>query len=106
MWLSALDNQKLIHSSAIHPSYKLILSALFTLFITGCSTVKVHSYDHEILHPYLGTETALDGFYDSFSDYVIHNQASLMAIDIPFSFVADTLLLPYDAVVWFVRHDD
>lgn len=82
---------------------KLLLPALCLLFITSCSTVKVHSYDQNILHPYLGTKTAIDVFYDSFSDYVIYNQVTLAAMDIPFCFVADTVLLPYDLVVWLNR---
>ena len=83
-----------------------ILLLVFPLSLTGCSTVKVHASNHDILHPYLGTQQAIRGFYDSFSDYVIYNQATLMAIDIPFCFAADTLMLPYDLTVWLNRHAD
>lgn len=104
---SAADNQKLVNLSVVYPlSFKLILSALSSLFITGCSTVKVHNYNDNILHPYLGTKTAVSGFSKSFSDYVMYNQVTLMAIDIPFCFVANTLLLSYDAVAWFTRQNE
>ncbi|MEJ2622476.1 MAG: YceK/YidQ family lipoprotein [Candidatus Thiodiazotropha sp.] len=73
--------------------------ALLLSLSAGCSTVKVHFYDHHILHPYLGTETAVKEFIRSFSDYYLYGQPILMAMDVPFCFAADTLLLPYDLII-------
>jgi uncharacterized protein YceK len=83
-----------------------ILLLYIVISLSACSSIKVHATNHDILHPYLGTERAIQGFYDSFSDYVIYNQATLMAIDIPMCLVADTLVLPYDLVVWLNRRTD
>jgi uncharacterized protein YceK len=82
--------------------------ALMMVFImslsVGCSTVKVHLYDQQILHPYLGTKTAVKEFINSFTDYYIYGQQFLMAMDVPFCFAADTLLLPYDIIIKIRRH--
>jgi uncharacterized protein YceK len=86
-----------------YPSLVPLLIIFILLPATGCSTIKVHARNHDILHPYLGTEQAVQGFYDSFSDYAIYNQATLMAIDIPLCLAADTIALPYDLVVWLNR---
>jgi uncharacterized protein YceK len=75
---------------------RALLMASCMSFSVGCSTVKVHLYDHQILHPYLGTKTAVKLFIRSFSDYYLHGQQMVMALDVPFCFVADTLLFPYD----------
>ncbi|MCG7872728.1 MAG: YceK/YidQ family lipoprotein [Candidatus Thiodiazotropha lotti] len=70
----------------------------------GCSTVKVHLDDHDILHPYLGTKTAVNNFIRSFSDFYLYGEQFVRAMDVPFCFVADTLLLPYDLMVKVRRH--
>lgn len=89
-------------------SYKRLAITLLLIQIpfslAACSTIKVHAYDHDILHPYLGTKTAVKAFVNSFSDYYIFGQQFLMAIDVPFCFAADTLLFPYDLIVRSNRH--
>ena len=79
-----------------------VLSA--ALLATGCSTAKVHVYDHDILHPYLGTKTATRLFVRSFSEYSYYGQPFLMAMDIPLCLVTDTVLFPYDLIVRAKRH--
>ncbi|MEW8239773.1 MAG: YceK/YidQ family lipoprotein [Candidatus Thiodiazotropha taylori] len=72
--------------------------------LTACSTVKVHLQDHHILHPYLGTKTAIHNFIRSFSDFYLYGEQFVRGMDVPFCFVADTLLLPYDLMVKLRRH--
>jgi uncharacterized protein YceK len=81
------------------------LLAALLLFVSGCSTVKVHALNHDILHPYLGTKTAVKAFVISFKDYHYYGEQYLMAVDVPFCFVADTLLFPYDFIVHYRRHN-
>lgn len=71
------------------------LVLVFTL-LNGCSTVRVHS-DAEITPaPYEGTKQALRNTKQVWYDYDYYGQVALVALDIPLSAVADTLLLPYD----------
>ena len=83
---------------------RAVLVASILSVSIGCSTVKVHLDDHDILHPYLGTKTAVNVFIRSFSDYYLYGQQVVMAMDVPLCFVADTLLLPYDLMVKTKRH--
>ncbi|ODC02088.1 hypothetical protein A3197_21370 [Candidatus Thiodiazotropha endoloripes] len=84
--------------------YRAVLVASIISLSLGCSTVKVHLDDHDILHPYLGTKTAVNIFIRSFSDFYLYGEQFVRAMDVPFCFVADTLLLPYDLMVKVRRH--
>ena len=92
------------HRMSLIKVFKLTLASMLLLSVSGCSTVKVHVYDHDILHPYLGTKTAVRGFFNSFTDYDYYGQPFLMAADVPLCLVADTLLFPYDFIVRVDRH--
>ncbi|MCG7966853.1 MAG: YceK/YidQ family lipoprotein [Candidatus Thiodiazotropha taylori] len=72
--------------------------------LTACSTVKVHLQDHDILQPYLGTKRAVHNFIRRFSDFYLYGEQFVRGMDVPFCFVADTLLLPYDLMVKLRRH--
>ncbi|ODB82266.1 hypothetical protein A3194_18515 [Candidatus Thiodiazotropha endoloripes] len=84
--------------------YRALLVASIISLSVGCSTVKVHLNDHDILHPYLGTKSAVKNFIRSFSDFYLYGQQVVMATDVPFCFIADTLLFPYDLMVKLRRH--
>ncbi|MCG8089480.1 MAG: YceK/YidQ family lipoprotein [Candidatus Thiodiazotropha endolucinida] len=83
---------------------RALLVATILSVLTACSTVKVHLQDHHILHPYLGTKTAIHNFIRSFSDFYLYGEQFVRGMDVPFCFVADTLLLPYDLMVKLRRH--
>lgn len=72
------------------------LVLVFTL-MNGCSTVRVHSDAEATPAPYVGTKQALRNTKRVWYDYDYYGQVALVALDIPLSAVADTLLLPYDA---------
>ena len=76
--------------------YVSALILAFTL-LSGCSSVQVH-VDPEITPaPYTGTRQALRNTQRTWYDYDYYGQVAWVALDIPLSAVADTLLLPYDA---------
>lgn len=81
-----------------------LLVASILSVLTACSTVKVHLQDHDILHPYLGTKRAIHNFIRRFSDFYLYGEQFVIGMDVPFCFVADTLLLPYDLMVKLRRH--
>ncbi|MCG8015514.1 MAG: YceK/YidQ family lipoprotein [Candidatus Thiodiazotropha sp. 'RUGA'] len=83
---------------------RALLVASILSVLMACSTVKVHLQDHDILHPYLGTKRAVHNFIRSFSDFYLYGEQFVRAMDVPFCFVADTLLLPYDLMVKVRRH--
>ncbi|MCG7984191.1 MAG: YceK/YidQ family lipoprotein [Candidatus Thiodiazotropha lotti] len=95
---------KKTEKGCFHSFYRAVLVASILSLSVGCSTVEVHLDDHDILHPYLGTKTAVNKFIRSFSDFYLYGQQMVMAMDVPFCFVADTLLLPYDLMVKVRRH--
>jgi uncharacterized protein YceK len=80
-----------------------VISIWLLSMTNGCSTINAHRSDHDILHPYLGTKSAVSHFYNSFFDYTYYNEATVRAVDIPFCFVADTILIPYDTFIWSKR---
>ncbi|MCF6337295.1 MAG: YceK/YidQ family lipoprotein [Gammaproteobacteria bacterium] len=63
---------------------------------TGCSTIVAHS-ESEAPAPYTGTKTAMNKMKKSWQHYDVYGQVYLYIIDIPFSFITDTLLYPLDA---------
>ena len=72
------------------------LALVFTLS-SGCSTIRVHSDPAVTPGPYVGTKQALQKTKRYWYDYDYYGQVALVALDVPLSLVADTLLLPYDA---------
>jgi len=74
------------------------ISALVLVFtlLNGCSTARVHSDPDVTPAPYAGTKQALRSTKQYWYDYDFYGQVALVALDIPLSAVADTLLLPYD----------
>jgi uncharacterized protein YceK len=81
----------------------ILITLLLVISTSGCSTINVHAVEKVPLHPYVGTKTAVNSFFSSFVDYDYYGQPFLMIIDVPFCIAADTLLLPYDVVVWVNR---
>ena len=78
---------------------RIVPMALATTLLTGCATInESSSYGHMCgLHPYCGVSTDIEiiksstegnaGAYGALTPFAI--------IDLPLSFVADTLILPY-----------
>lgn len=69
---------------------------LFTLFFNGCSTVAVHSKSGVVPKPYAGTNIALKNTKRQWYKYDLYGLIVLTALDVPFSFMADTVLYPID----------
>ncbi|MDX5629344.1 MULTISPECIES: YceK/YidQ family lipoprotein [unclassified Brenneria] len=77
----------------------MLKSALFSFIITGsgmmatsgCSSVMTHTGNNQGYYP--GTRASLDILRDDDTSWAM---MPLVALDLPFSAVADTLLLPYD----------
>ncbi len=70
----------------------LFLAAAFALLgSSGCSSIMTHTGSHQGYYP--GTRAAMDMLRD---DETPWNMIPLASIDLPFSAVLDTLLLPYD----------
>ncbi|MEC5320140.1 YceK/YidQ family lipoprotein [Brenneria populi subsp. brevivirga] len=77
----------------------MLKSALFSFIITGggmvatsgCSSVMTHTGNNQGYYP--GTRASMNILRDDDTSWAM---LPLVAIDLPFSAVADTLLLPYD----------
>ena len=96
-----LPNKKYIeHKVTAHTFMRIGLILILMLFICSCSSIKVHANNSSAVHPYAGTKLAVKSFFDSFVSYDYYGQPSLMAIDVPLCFFADTLLLPYDLIIY------
>jgi len=75
---------------------RIILSFIFIFVVTGCSTI-VERSEKETPMPYAGTKAAIKKVKKSWQHYDIYGQVYLYMIDTPFSFIADTVLYPFDA---------
>ncbi|MFC1774061.1 hypothetical protein ACFL3A_12010 [Pseudomonadota bacterium] len=79
---------------------KLLTSfTTFLLLITvlsACSTIAVHSDKEVTPSPYAGTNIAVTKTKRLWYAYDYYGQVMLSAPDVPFSFMADTLLYPID----------
>ncbi|EOD7313815.1 TPA: YceK/YidQ family lipoprotein [Proteus mirabilis] len=76
---------------------KLIL-ATFMLSLTGCSSVMTHAGPNNEL--YSGTKNNVNMLSDDETGWAMK---PLVILDLPFSALLDTLLLPYD---YYTQHDD
>ena len=77
----------------------LTLFSTFLLLVTvlsACSTIAVHSDKEVTPSPYAGTNIAVMKTKRLWYEYDYYGQIMLTAPDVPFSFVADTLLYPID----------
>ena len=75
---------------------KSIVLSVLVLFMSGCSSIATHS-QQETSVPYAGTKQAFKKAKKTWFDYDYYGQFTLYAIDVPFSFITDTLLYPIDA---------
>ena len=75
---------------------KLGLIAILIWTVQGCSTVIIHSTVDSKPTPYAGTKRAMRETNKAWSDYYFYGQVMFVAPDVPFSFIADTLLFPFD----------
>ncbi len=79
----------------MHKTLLLILIQSSLLF-SGCSTVITHTDDSITPTPYSGTRRATDKTLRSLKKYDYYGEFFIRAIDIPLSFISDTVILPYD----------
>ncbi|MBJ7223336.1 MULTISPECIES: YceK/YidQ family lipoprotein [unclassified Brenneria] len=77
----------------------ILKSALFSFIITGSGVMAISGCSSVMTHTgadqgyYAGTRASMDMLRDDDTSWVM---MPLVALDLPFSAVADTLLLPYD----------
>ena len=79
--------------------YKNSIILLMCIINFSCSTVKTHNVTFG--HPYIGTEDAVKNFpcrTVNSMNYAMLN-FPFVFLDMPFSFVLDTVLLPIDLLV-------
>jgi len=72
---------------------------VFLLFIVisgGCSSVVVHTKVDATPSPYSGTNIALTKTKKLWYKYDLYGAIVLSVFDVPFSFLADTILYPID----------
>ena len=69
---------------------------LLVALLSACSTIAVHSDKEVTPSPYAGTNIAVTKTKRLWYEYDYYGQVMLSAPDVPFSFLADTLLYPID----------
>ncbi|MBL1277345.1 MAG: hypothetical protein COB30_014780 [Ectothiorhodospiraceae bacterium] len=82
------------HEKSIHAN--IIVTSVLVLFMSGCSSIAMHS-QQETPVPYAGTKQAFKKAKKTWFDYDYYGQFNFYAIDVPFSFITDTVLYPIDA---------
>ncbi|MFV2061783.1 MAG: YceK/YidQ family lipoprotein [Gammaproteobacteria bacterium] len=83
----------------MHKTIILILILIVSsYFLSGCSSIAVHSDKTITPPPYAGTKRATHYAIQSLDEYDYYGEFFIRAIDIPLSIIADTLLLPYDII--------
>ncbi|MCL2893668.1 YceK/YidQ family lipoprotein [Brenneria tiliae] len=71
--------------------FSFIITGIGVMAISGCSSVMTHTGADQGYYP--GTRASMDMLRDDDTSWAM---MPLVVIDLPFSAVADTLLLPYD----------
>lgn len=72
---------------------KLIVLGVASTMLSGCGTMMLLSLDSETDHKKHVTYTPYKGTIGMLEDGITHSPIFLL--DVPFSFVADTVVLPY-----------
>ena len=76
---------------------KLLFKVVPIAFVcTGCSTIQTHSGEGNQFRPYIGTSVAIDKAKKVWKNYDYYGQFEFYAADVPASFIADTIIFPYD----------
>ena len=87
--------------------YVRVFTGLVALsLITACSTVSTHTVNASQAGPYSGTQQAIRNMKRSTGDFSLAGETWFHAADVPLSFVADTIVLPYDIFVANRTADD
>jgi uncharacterized protein YceK len=76
-----------------------LLATTLVIFLPGCSSLNAHNDDWG--HPYAGTQLAANGLKPHLaqSAIVLFIPAPFIILDVPFSLVMDTILLPADIFI-------
>lgn len=70
--------------------------AILVTTLQGCSTVAVHAEAGVVPPPYAGTKRAVKETQRAWTHYRYYGEVMFVVWDIPFSAVADTVVLPVD----------
>jgi uncharacterized protein YceK len=80
--------------------HKSLISILILIVssntLSACSSIASHTDNSITPAPYLGTKRAVTHTTRSLDKYDYYGEFFIRAIDIPMSFIADTILIPYD----------
>lgn len=78
-----------------------ILALVSPLLFSGCASVLLRIYSPNGSQVYIGTRTDVSGLFAHHTDPGTPHLERLLAIpDLPFSFVFDTICLPFDVYDW------
>jgi uncharacterized protein YceK len=79
--------------------YKILISLLLCSFNFSCSSITTHNV--AVGHPYSGIEDSVKNFPCRTVNSMNYAMLTFpfVALDIPFSFILDTVLLPADLLV-------
>ncbi|AVQ11628.1 Uncharacterized protein XB16_1296 [Leptospira santarosai] len=74
---------------------------LLFVVVLKCSSISEHGMENHWGHPYLGTQIAITYFPCNvfLSSFLFYIPVPIFALDIPLSFVVDTILLPGDLLL-------
>lgn len=85
--------------------YKILFLSIY-IVLCGCSTIKTHSSEnHQEIRPYIGTSTALKKAEEAWNkEQVGSGLPDSNFLDVMASFIADTIIIPYDLYQYFKNH--
>jgi uncharacterized protein YceK len=65
------------------------------MWLSGCSTIKLHTDDSVTPGPYVGTKHAIKNTQRHWQHYAFYGEVFIYATDVPLCLIADTVVLPY-----------
>ncbi|WP_318369603.1 YceK/YidQ family lipoprotein [Enterobacter sp.] len=83
--------------------YKWAGIFLLILSTTGCSSVITRAGEYDKYYVYPGVRSSADQLSNHNSTSSSSSVNPLLIIDLPFSFILDTVLLPADAIIYSIN---
>ncbi|HNO25780.1 MAG TPA: YceK/YidQ family lipoprotein, partial [Leptospiraceae bacterium] len=85
-------------------NFRLLSAFLIFCFSVHCGTVSSFAYSESYRHRYF-IYSGLQKDFDLIGDPKIFPAGPIFILDLPFSFVLDTALLPFTVLHFFIRKD-
>ena len=92
-----------VHAMLLHArTARYVIAAVACLALFGCGTISTKASGKGWGNPYSGTRSNVCDFTDGLSKGQRLDRMFLpiLVVDVPLSFVADTVLLPVEIVLW------